>query len=106
VLTAQFDLTNTGSRDGAEVAELYVHQDHPSLMRPEQELKGFQKVFLKAGETKTVSVPLDLTAFAFYDDVQHHWVAESDDFNIRVGGSSRDVPVTASYHLPVTQTLP
>jgi len=106
VVTAQFDLTNTGARDGAEVAELYVHQDHPRLLRPEQELKGFQKVFLKAGETKTVSVPLDLAAFAFYDDGQQHWVAESDDFKIRVGGSSRDLPLTASYHLAATQTLP
>ena len=106
VVTAQFDLTNTGARDGAEVAELYVHQDHPRLLRPEQELKGFQKVFLKAGETKTVSVPLDLAAFAFYDDGQQHWVAESDDFKIRVGGSSRDLPLTTNYHLAATQTLP
>ena len=66
IVTAQFELANTGSRDGAEVAQLYIHQDNPSLPRPEKELKGFKKVFLKAGETQTVSIPLTRHAFAFY----------------------------------------
>lgn len=106
LVTAEFELTNTGARAGAEVAELYIHQNHPSLARPEQELEGFQKVSLKPGETKTVRVPLALGALAFYDDPQHHWVAEADDFEIRVGGSSRDLPLTASYHHATTEILP
>ncbi len=106
LLSAEFDLTNTGQRPGAEVAELYIHQRHPSLARPEQELKGFQKVGLKPGETRRVSVPLDRTAFAFYDDRQHHWRAEADEFEIRVGSSSRDLPLQQRYQLPVTQTFP
>ena len=100
---AQFEVQNTGARDGAEVAQLYVHQNHPSLSRPEQELKGFKRVFLKAGETQTVSIPLNFGAFAFYSPAQKSWVAEKGDFRILIGGSSRDIKLHGDYHL--TQTL-
>ena len=69
-------------------------------------MKGFEKILLKPGETKTLTIPLDNSAFAFYDDSRHEWVAEQDDFEIRVGGSSRDLPLTSTYHLPATVTLP
>jgi beta-glucosidase len=99
MVTAQFDLTNAGSRPGAEIAELYVHQDNPGLPRPEKELKGFRKVFLKPGETRTISIPLNRTAFAYYDPAQKSWVAEKGGFHILVGGSSRDLPLKDQFNL-------
>jgi beta-glucosidase len=102
VVTAEFDIANTGARAGAEVAELYIHQDHPSLSRPLKELKGFTKVSLKPGETKTVSIPLDQRAFAYYDPTKAGWVSEAGDFKILVGSSSRDVRLQDSFHLSQT----
>ncbi len=102
VVTAQFDLANTGPRAGAEVAELYIHQDNPGLTRPLKELKGFKKVFLKPGEKKTVSIPLDERAFAFYDPSQNGWVSEAGDFEILLGSSSRDIRLQDTFHLEQT----
>ncbi|HWD91760.1 MAG TPA: glycoside hydrolase family 3 C-terminal domain-containing protein [Verrucomicrobiae bacterium] len=99
---AQFEIQNTGARDGAEVAQLYIHQDHPSLSRPEKELKGFKKVFLKAGTKETVSIPLNYNAFAFYDADKKSWVAEKGDFDVLVGGSSRNIPLRGNYQLAET----
>jgi len=99
-VTAQFEIQNTGGVAGAEVAQVYVHQKNPSLMRPEKELKGFQKVFLQPGEKQTVVIFLGQNAFAFYDDAQKSWVAEQDTFAIKVGGSSRDLPLAAEFQLP------
>jgi len=99
IVTAQFDLENTGAVAGAEVAELYVHQDSPSVQRPEKELKGFKKVFLQPGERQTVSIPLAPNAFAYYDPAQSGWVAEKGDFKVLVGGSSRDISLQGNYHL-------
>jgi beta-glucosidase len=102
VVTARFELANTGSRAGAEVAELYIHQDNPSLPRPLKELKGFEKIFLKPGEKRTVSIPLDQRAFAFYDPSQNGWVSETGNFEILVGGSSRDIRLQDTFHLAQT----
>ena len=102
LVTARFDLANTGSRAGAEVAELYVHQDNPSPARPLKELKGFTKVFLKPGEKRSVSIPLDQRAFAFYDPSKAGWVSEAGNFEILVGSSSRDIRLQDTFHL--TQT--
>jgi len=99
LVTAQFEIQNTGTRAGAEVAQLYVHQQKPSLPRPEQELKGFQKILLQPGEKQTLAIPLEATAFAFYNDQQRCWVAEKDTFSIRVGTSSRELPLAAEYQL-------
>jgi beta-glucosidase len=99
---AQFEIQNTGTRDGAEVAQLYIHQGHPSLSRPEKELKGFKKVFLKAGATETVSIPLDYNAFAFYDAGKKSWVAEKGNFDVLVGGSSRDITLHGTYQMAET----
>lgn len=97
LVTAQFDLKNTGSRAGAEVAELYVHQDHPGLPRPEKELKGFKKVLLEPGEQQTISIPLGKTAFAYYNPDKTSWIMEPDDFQISVGSSSLNLPLTGSF---------
>jgi beta-glucosidase len=102
VVTAEFDIANTGARAGAEVAELYIHQNNPGLPRPLKELKGFNKISLKPGEKKTVSIPLDQRAFAFYDPAKAGWVSEAGDFKILVGSSSRDIRLQDNFHLPQT----
>jgi beta-glucosidase len=99
LVTAEFQVKNTGTRDGAEVAQLYIHQDHPGLPRPEKELKGFKKVFLKAGETRTVSISLNPSAFSFYDPDRKGWVAEKDDFKIMIGSSSQDIRLHGDFKL-------
>jgi beta-glucosidase len=99
VVTAEFTVTNVGARDGAEVAQLYVQEIKPRLQRPLKELKGFSKVILKAGEKKTVTIPLDERSFAFYDPEKKSWIAEAGDFKILVGGSSRDIELQQDYRL-------
>jgi beta-glucosidase len=99
VVTVQCNITNSGPRDGAEVVELYVHQDKSALARPEKELKGFHKIFLKAGEKKTVSIPLARSAFAYYDPDQTAWVAEQGEYTILVGASSRDIRLQGRWKL-------
>lgn len=97
-VTAQFEIENTGKVAGAEVAQLYVHEKNPNLMRPEKELKGFKKVSLKPGEKQTVSVLLDQAAFSYYDDTKKAWVAQEDDFEILIGSSSRDIRLRDNFH--------
>ncbi len=89
-----FDVTNTGHRAGAEVAELYVGEPHPSVPRPVKELKGFSKVLLNAGETRHVVIPLDRRAFAFYSTKKRDWAVDAGDFNIYVGSSSAQIELT------------
>ncbi len=101
-LTVQFEIENTGERDGAEVAQVYVSDVRSSVSRPVKELKGFQKVFLKAGEKKTVRIALDQNAFAFYEPKTRNWIAEQGDFKILVGSSSRDIRLTGDYKLNET----
>ncbi|MGA3006390.1 MAG: glycoside hydrolase family 3 C-terminal domain-containing protein [Opitutaceae bacterium] len=98
----QFEIKNTGRMAGADVAQIYVHQENPSLPRPDKELKGFKKIFLKPGETQIVSIPLDKSAFAFYDPAQKSWVAEKDRFKILVGSSSRDLKLEGVFNLAPT----
>jgi beta-glucosidase len=102
IATAQFEIENTGGRAGAEIAQLYVHEKDPALMRPEKELKGFKRVFLQPGEKQTISIPLTETAFAYYDPAKKSWVAQKDKFKILVGGSSRDIYLKANFELPET----
>ncbi len=102
IVTAQFEIKNTGKVAGAEVAQVYVHEKNPHLMRPEKELKGFRKVFLQPGETRTVSVPLGLRALAYYDPAQAGWVAQADDYQIQIGSSSRDIRLKDHFHLGQT----
>jgi beta-glucosidase len=102
VVTAQFDIANAGSRDGEEVAELYVSQEHPRLPRPPKELKGFAKVLVRAGESRTLQIPLELPAFSYYDPSAGGaggWVADKDSFDILIGSSSRDIRLRGKYDL-------
>jgi beta-glucosidase len=99
IVTAQFEIENTGKRAGAEVAQLYVHEKNPRLTRPEKELKGFRKIFLQPGEKQAVSIPLARSAFAYYDPAQKGWVAQPDSFEIQIGGSSRDIRLRDNFNL-------
>jgi beta-glucosidase len=100
IVTVEFEVTNTGEREGAEVAQVYVHQAKPGLPRPLRELKGFRKVLLKPGEKQTVSVQLGREAFAYFSPEKGGWLAEKDDFTISVGSSSRDLRLEGSFPLP------
>jgi beta-glucosidase len=90
---------NSGSRAGAEVVELYVHDGHSSVDRPIQELKGFQRVNLAPGETKVVNFTLDRSAMAFYSTAKKDWVTEPGQFDVLVGFSSRDIRLKGSFNL-------
>ena len=88
-----FDVTNTGVRAGADVAQVYVAEAEPKVPRPPKELKGFSRVELAAGETKHVSVPLNSRAFTFYDVAAKHWHADAGKYSVEVGRSSEDLPL-------------
>ncbi|WP_227006164.1 glycoside hydrolase family 3 C-terminal domain-containing protein [Rufibacter latericius] len=89
----QLQVKNTGSVAGAEVVQLYVKDEQASVKRPEKELKAFQKVFLKPGEAKTLTLTLAKDAFQFYDEGKKQWVLESGKFQILAGSSSKDIRV-------------
>jgi beta-glucosidase len=101
-LTVQFELENTGKMNAEEVAQVYVQDVQSSLPRPLKELKGFQKIFLKAGDRISVSILLDQNAFAFYDPDKQSWIAEKGDFKILIGSSSRDIRLSGDYKLNKT----
>ena len=97
--TVKLRVTNAGRVAGAEVVQLYVHDEQAAVKRPDKELKGFQKVFLKPGETKAVTLTLDANAFQYYDEGKKQWVLEPGKFEVLVGSSSRDIRLTGSVTL-------
>ena len=100
------DVTNTGKSAGKEVVQLYIRDLTGSAIRPEKELKGFEKVFLEPGETKTVTMELNKRSFAWYNTELHDWFAASGDYEILVGASSRDIRLTETLYLNSSQRLP
>jgi beta-glucosidase len=98
-VTVAFDVTNTGARAGAEVAQVYLGERRPPVPRPPKELKGFAKVELKPGETKRVQVSLDRRAFAFYDVAATAWRAQPGSFDLLVGSSSRQIELSGTVTL-------
>jgi beta-glucosidase len=94
-----FDVKNTGSREGAEVAQVYVGDTHASVPRPLKELKGLAKVQLRPGEAKSVSVVLDKRAFSYYDVAQKQWHAEPREFDILIGRSSEQIVLQGKLSL-------
>ena len=100
------DVTNTGKSAGKEVVQLYIRDLTGSAIRPEKELKGFEKVFLEPGETKTITMELNKRSFAWYNTKLHDWFAASGDYEILVGASSRDIRLTETLHLNSSQRLP
>ncbi len=94
-----FDVANTGQRAGAEVAQVYVSENHPKVPRPPHELKGFQRVMLGGGETKHISVTLDARSFAFYDVAAKSWAINPGRFTVEVGDSLASLPLKGSVDL-------
>lgn len=98
-ITFSVKVKNTGNREGAEVVQLYISDLKSSLPRPIKELKGFEKISLKAGEEKTVTFTVDKTALSFFDDKKHDWVAEPGDFEAIIGASSTDIKSKVGFSL-------
>jgi len=94
-----FDVTNTGSVAGAEVAELYISDPSAQIDRPERELKGFAKVRLAPGETQHITLNLDARAFSYWDESAQKWAIDPGKFVIRVGDSSENTPLSADIDL-------
>jgi beta-glucosidase len=90
---------NIGPRAGAEVVEVYVHDVKSSIDRPVRELKAFQRVALKAGETREVTFELDRRAMSFYDPLVKSWEVEPGVFDVLVGASSRDIRLSGTFEL-------
>ncbi len=107
---AVFTIQNTGSRDGAEVAQLYVSAKKPSVCRPAKELKGFAKVFLKVGEKKTVTIPLDDKAFRYFNIKTNRFEIDGGEYEILIGASVSDIRLrgtvaVAGTNAPVPNSL-
>jgi beta-glucosidase len=105
-VTVSVDVTNTGDVAGKEVVQFYVHDKDAGLVRPEKELKGFAKVELQPGETKTVSVALDFRAFAFYHPEYAQWITEDGDFDILIAANAADIRESVTVTLESTLDLP
>ena len=106
-ITANLEVKNTGKRVGEEVVELYLHELHPSIDRPVRELKGFAKVAINPGETKTVEFHLSPRDLCYYDVDGRQWKADPGQYEIEIGASSRDIRLTAPFQLsePFTQKV-
>ena len=105
-LTVTVDVTNTGSVAGKEVVQLYVSDRESTVFRPVRELKGFEKIALRPGETKTVSFTLDKRAFAYWNVQISDWHVETGAFDIQICKSSRDVALSAEVTVESTVQLP
>lgn len=92
---AEFTLSNTGKMDGAEVTQLYVGMEEAKVFRPEKELKGFQKVFLKAGESKRIRIPFEDKTFRYWNVRTGKWETEGGTYTIMIGASCLDIRLTA-----------
>ena len=100
------DITNTGNCDGAEIVQLYIKNPVVYEIRPEKELRDFAKVFLKAGETKTVTFTLNARSFSYYETRIHDWYAESGDYEILLASSSRDIRLQYTVSITGSKKIP
>jgi beta-glucosidase len=98
-LTATIDITNTGPRDGDEVVQLYVHEIEPCVKRPAEELRGFQRIHLKLGETRKVTLTVPGEKLAFYDENIHGFRVNPGQFQILVGAASDDIRAKAGFEV-------
>ena len=105
-VTIRVDVTNTGSRAGKEVVQLYVSAPDSRVIRPVRELRGFDKIELAPGETKMVSFTLDKRAFAYWNTDIHDWYVESGKYLLQIGGSSRDIAIEQEVYVESTRKLP
>jgi len=98
-ITFTVTVKNTGTKAGAEVAQLYISDLKSSVPRPAKELKGFEKVYLNPGESKEVSFTIDKTALSYFDAGKHDWVAEPGDFEAQIGNSSDAIKTKVKFTL-------
>lgn len=104
ILTATLDVENVGEIDGKEIVQLYVNDVESSVYMPYQQLKGFEKIALKAGEKKRITFSLDKRSFAFYNTNANDWQVESGEFKIMIGASSRDIRLEDTVFVESTDT--
>jgi beta-glucosidase len=97
--TVSVTVKNTGDRKGAEVVQMYIGDPSAPVDRPVRELKGFERVELAPGESRTVRFTIDRRALSFYSTEQHTWMAQPGAFDLSVGTSSRDLPLRAAFTL-------
>ncbi len=105
-VTVSVAVTNTGEVAGKEIVQVYVHDQQSGLVRPQKELKGFAKVELQPGETKTVSIALDFRAFAYYHPEYKQWITEDGAFDLLLAASVADIRHTLTVTLESTLDLP
>jgi beta-glucosidase len=105
-VTVSVDVTNTGQVAGKEIVQIYVHDRSSMITRPRKELKGFAKVELQPGETRTVTIPLDFRSFAYFHPSYNRWITEDGEFDIMIGSSAADIRFTETVTLQSTLDLP
>ena len=98
-VTVQLKVRNTGTREGAEVVQVYVHDGHAKIDRPAHELKAFQRVELSPGESKTVQFQLNRDAFSYWNPATKAWEADPGTYEVQVGASSRDIRLRGNVEL-------
>ena len=98
-LTVTVDVTNTGKREGKEIVQLYIGDEKASVDRPVKELKGFEKLSLQPGETKSVSFDITQADLRFFDEASHAWKAEPGHFKAYIGASETDIRGVARFEL-------
>ena len=99
-----FTVTNTGARDGAEVAQMYVSCKNGSVYRPQKELKGFQKVFLAAGESRRISIAFDDKTFRYFDTADNAWAIEDADYDVCIAKNAHEVVLSGVLHVSGKKT--
>jgi beta-glucosidase len=105
-VTVSVDVSNTGKVAGKEIVQVYVHDRQSGLVRPEKELKGFAKIELQPGETKTVAIDLDFRSFAYYHPGYKQWITEEGEFDLLVGASAADIRFSLAVKLQSSLNLP
>ena len=95
--TVSFYVRNTGSREGDEVVQLYIHDVECSVTRPQKELRGFERISLKPGENKKVSITIPGEKLSFYDEKTHRFIVEPGTFEVLVGSSSEDIRLKGKF---------
>jgi len=97
IIHVSFDVTNSGARAGAEVVQLYIKDVLASLPRPSKELKGFKRIVLPPGQTERVTFAITKSDLSYFNEAQNAWIAEDGEFEVLVGGSSRDIKLQGTF---------
>lgn len=105
-VTVSVSVTNTGEHFGKDVVQLYVKDNTKTAVRPEKELKGFCKVALEAGETKTITFELDERSLSYYNESLKDWYAASGTYTVCIGHSSREIALETTIEYVTEKELP